>query len=143
MRLTAAGAHIVLDPAVQGKHLKRWTLHQMIRTDFFKRGIPWVELLLESRNGSAALNLGWRHRLSTLAVLAGFGGIVARRPRVAAASLGALLILNHSFYSLLAKRRGAREAAAGVGLHSLHHLTAAASVPAALVRHALRRAGTR
>ena len=38
----------------------------MIHTDFVRRGIPWVELLLESRNGSATLNLGWRHRLSTL-----------------------------------------------------------------------------
>ena len=28
MRLTAAGAHILLDPDVQGKHLKRWTLRR-------------------------------------------------------------------------------------------------------------------
>ena len=141
MRLTAAGAHILLDPDVQGKHLKRWTLPQMIHTDFVRRGIPWVELLLESRSGSAALNLGWRHRLSTAAVLMSVAAVAARRPRLAAASLGALVVLNHSFYSFLARRRGGREAVAGVGLHSLHHLTAAASVPAAVVRHARRRAG--
>lgn len=143
MRLTAAGAHILLDPAVQGKHLKRWTLSQMIYTDFFRRGIPWVELMLESRNGSAALNLGWRHRLSTLAVLAGFVGIATRRPLLAATSVGALVVLNHSFYSFLARRRGGREAVAGIGLHSLHHLTAAASVPAAVARHATRRSRPR
>ena len=32
MRLTAAGARIILDPAIQGTHLKRWTLAQMMRT---------------------------------------------------------------------------------------------------------------
>lgn len=143
MRLTAAGARIVLDPAIQGTHLKRWTLGQMIRTDLLRRGVPWVELLLESRQGSSALNLGWRHRMSTLAVLVGFGGLAARRPGVAAASVGALVILNHSFYALLARRRGGREAVAGIGLHSLHHLSAAASVPIALARHAARRVTTR
>lgn len=141
MRLTTAGASILLDPAVQGKHLKRWTLTQMVRTDFLRRGVPWVELLLESRDGSSALNLGWRHRLSTLAVLAGIGGLATRRGRVAAGSVGALVVLNHSFYTLIARRRGGREAVAGVGLHSLHHLTAAASVPVALLRHGTRRIG--
>jgi hypothetical protein len=112
-----------------------------VRTDLFQRGIPWVELLVESRGGSSVLNLGWRHRLSTLAVLIGVGGLVARRPRVAGVSLGALVILNHSFYALLARQRGGPEAVAGVGLHSLHHLTGAVSVPAALLRRGHRRLG--
>ena len=72
MRLAAVGTQIVLDPTIQGTHLKHWTLAQMVRTDLFERGIPGVELLVESRNGSSALNLVWRHRLSTLAVLVGF-----------------------------------------------------------------------
>ncbi len=139
MRLTAAGARIVLDPAIQGKHLKRWTLAQMVGTDLRRRGIPWVELLLESRSGASALNLGWRHRLSTLAVLLGFGALVRRRPRTVAASVGMLVVLNHSFYVLLARQRGGLEAVAGIGLHALHHLTAAASVPAGVLRHGLRR----
>ena len=143
MRLTATGALIVLDPSVQGKHLKRWTLRQMIGTDLFRRGIPWAELLLESRSGSSALNLGWRHRLSTLAVLACLTGVATRRPHVVIGSVGALVVLNHSFYSLLAQRRGGAEAAAGIVLHSLHHLTAAASVPVAVARHAARRAAAR
>jgi glycosyltransferase involved in cell wall biosynthesis len=142
MRLTAVGTQIVLDPTIQGTHLKRWTLAQMVRTDLFQRGIPWVELLVESRNGSSALNLGWRHRLSTLAVLVGFAGLAARRPFVATGSLGTLVLLNRSFYALLARQRGRREAVVGVGLHSLHHLIAAVSVPAGLLRHGLRRLGT-
>lgn len=141
MRLTAEGARIVLDPAVQGTHLKCWTLRQMVETDLFRRGIPWVELLLESRTAPSSLNLGWRHRLSTLAVLLGCTGLVARRPRIAAGSFAALVLLNYSFYAFIARRRGGQEALAGVGLHSLHHLTAAASVPAALIKRRLRGAG--
>ena len=53
---------------------------------------------------------------------------------MAVASLGSLVILNYSFYALLARRRGGREAMAGIGLHSLHHLTAAVSVPVAVLR---------
>ena len=45
-RLTANGGRIVLDPLLQGTHLKRWTLADMVRTDFWQRGVPWVELVL-------------------------------------------------------------------------------------------------
>ena len=138
MRLTAAGARIVLDPGIQGTHLKRWTLGQMLRTDLRDRGIPWVQLLLESRGGSSALNLSWRHRLSTASVVLGAGALLLGRLRTALAATGALLVLNRSFYTLLARRRGGFEAMAGVGLHALHHLTAAAAVPLGVLRHARR-----
>ena len=132
LRLTAAGARIVLDPLLQGRHLKAWTLATMIHTDFARRGLPWAELLLEDGRGSAALNLGPRHRLSALAAL----GLLVRRPRVAAASVGALLVLNHRFYALLLRREGPVRAAAGVGLHAVHHLTGVAAAATALGRSA-------
>ena len=135
MRLTAEGSLIVLDPRIQGTHLKHWSLVQMVRTDLQNRGIPWAELLLESRSRSSALNLSWRHRLSTASVVVGAGALILRRPRAALAATGALIALNRSFYSLLARRRGNLEAVAGVGLHAVHHLTAAAAVPAAVFRH--------
>jgi hypothetical protein len=136
-RLASAGASIVLDPAVQGQHLKRWTLAEMVRTDLFRRGIPWVELLLEG-GGSTVLNLGWRHRLSALAALTVAGGVVTRRPLVAGAGLAALVGLNAELYTLLARKRGPGQAAVGVGLHVVHHLTAIAAVPAGLAAHLLR-----
>jgi glycosyltransferase involved in cell wall biosynthesis len=132
LRLTASGARIVLDPLVQGRHLKGWTLATMIHTDFARRGFPWAELLLERRHGSAALNLGARHRLSALAAL----GLVTRRPRLAVASTAALLVLNRRFYALLLRREGPVRAAAGVGLHAVHHLTGVAAAATALGRSA-------
>jgi hypothetical protein len=133
LRLAASGAAIELDPELQGTHLKAWTLRTMVETDFSSRGVPWVELLLERRQGTRVLNLGARHRASAIASLALAAGLVARRPLLAGAGLGTLLALNRSFYRLLLERAGLRTAVAGVGLHVLHHLTAVAAVPAGLV----------
>jgi GT2 family glycosyltransferase len=130
MRLAAGGARIRLDPALQGKHLKGWTLGTMVATDLVDRGAPWVAALLREGRRSSALNLGWRHRLSAAASAGAAAGALARRPRLAGAALVALLALNAPFYALLWRRRGPRAAVAGVGLHALHHLTSVAAVPA-------------
>jgi GT2 family glycosyltransferase len=135
MRLVAQGRRIRLDPSIQGTHLKAWTLQDMLRTDFGRRGVPWVQLLLERRGERTALNLGWRHRLSAAAVVAGAVAVAARRPAVATAAAASLVALNTSFYTLLVRRRGPAEAVAGVGLHALHHLAGAAAVPAGALRY--------
>jgi hypothetical protein len=139
-RLSARGARIVLEPALQGTHLKAWTLAEMVRTDFAARGVPWIDLLLTGGVSTTMLNLGWRHRLSALACVAGATALALRRPGAAATALGALVALNAPFYALLARRRGPLEATLGVGLHAVHHLTAVASVPAGVLAFALRRA---
>ena len=120
---------IVLDPELQGTHLKRWTLASMVRTDFSRRGVPWVALLVEQRGIPATLNLGARERGSAVAAVAVAYGLVRRRPVVAAAGLLAGAVLNGDLVSLLYKRLGVRGAIAGVGLHILHQLTAVAAVP--------------
>lgn len=132
MRLRRRGARIVVDPAIRGRHLKRWTALSMVRTDFARRGVPWTCLLLSEGSGSTALNLGWRNRLSAAASVALFGALLARRPRVAMTALLANLVLDRPLYALLARRGGPRLLLSGVGLHQLHQLTAAAAVPAAL-----------
>ena len=142
-RLVAAGARIRLDPAIQGTHLKAWTLGSMVHTDFARRGVPWVALLLRGGHRSTALNLGWRHRLSAAACSLGAVTLLARRPLPTAAALLALLALNHDFYRLLARRRGPGEALLGVGLHAIHHLTAVAAVPAGVISHLRERRGPR
>jgi len=135
MRLSASGRQLRLDPRIQGTHLKQWSLARMIRTDFHARGVPWVALL--ARNGATptGLNLGWRHRLSAAASLVLVASVVARRPREAAAAVGALVVLNAPFYALLLRRRGPAQAVAGIGLHVLHHLTGVCAVPAGILAH--------
>lgn len=139
MRLAATGASIVLDPRVQGKHLKGWTVLSMVRTDLLMRGAPWVALALRNRSSAAVLNLGWRHRMSAAASVWTLTAIVRRRPRSALGALGVFVGLNRSFYRLLLRRRGPGTAAIGVTLHLLHHLTGVAAVPAGVALYAAER----
>ena len=136
MRLRRDGARIALDPQVRGRHLKGWTPLSMLRTDFARRGVPWARLLMQQGDGSTALNLGWRRRASAATSVALVASLLARRPRLATAALAANLVLDRDLYALLACRGGARLLLAGIGLHQLHQLAAAASVPAAIALEA-------
>ena len=93
----------------------------MVRTDFARRGVPWVALLLRSGHlrstAATTLNLGWRHRASAAACATGVAGLAGRRPPPCLAALLVLLAANREFYGLLARRRGLGEAVVGVGLH--------------------------
>jgi len=134
MRLHAAGHRIVLDPAVRGTHLKRWTLASMLRTDLTARGAPWVALRLERGGaGGGALNLSWRQRLAAGAAVVAFAAGLSGHGRVAVAALAAMVAPNARFYARLLALGGPRLALSGVPLHLLHHLTAAAAVPAGIV----------
>jgi GT2 family glycosyltransferase len=133
MRLVADGGRIRLEPTIQGTHLKGWTLREMLRTDFARRGIPWVALLVRSRSLPKHLNLGWRHRLSAAVSVLGILAIVRRRAAAPAACGLLLIALNRSLYLLIFRRRGPAEALAGVGIHALHHLAAVTSTIAGLL----------
>lgn len=141
MRLSRSGARILLDPKVQGKHLKDWSLWGMLRTDLLVRGIPWVGLLLEYRGSAStsALNLGWRHRLSALACLALVGAAALRNIWLGVAALTLLVALNFSFYGLLVRREGLPRAIGGVALHFLHQLVSVAAVPLGILTYHSRR----
>jgi hypothetical protein len=134
MRLAASGARIVLDPAIQGTHLKSWSLGAMLRTDLLDRAAPWVALLLRQGSVPSTLNLGWRHRLSSAALLVGIGGLATRRIPVAVGGAVAFVALNASFYKLVAHKRGPRQAVVGVALHAAHHLAGMAAVPLGVIR---------
>lgn len=136
LRLARSGAAIELDPRIQGKHLKAWTVRQMVHTDFARRALPWMALLLTSRACTSELNMGWRHRLSALACAVTAGAAVVRRPVPLLTSALALVMLNRPFYAVLLDRRGPAEATAGVALHALHHLTWMAALPVAVAVHA-------
>jgi GT2 family glycosyltransferase len=135
MRLRASGARIRLDPRLRGTHLKRWGLTEMVRTDFARRGVPWARLQLEAGAAASELNLGWRHRLGALASVAAAAALFARRPAAAGLAVAALLAIHLPFFRLLARRGGPLLAAAGVPLHTIHHLAAVAAVPVAGVAH--------
>jgi hypothetical protein len=139
MRLARRGDSIVLDPSIQGKHLKAWTLGTMVHTDLLDRGVPWLRLILESRSSTKVLNLGRRHRVAALAAVALVAAVALRRTKLAGALLVLVVALDASFYGLLYRRRGLRLAVAGVPLNVIHRLTSVAAVPLALAEYVLAR----
>ena len=129
----------MLDPAIQGTHLKNWTFRQMVVTDFRDRGVPWVHLLLEHRDLPASLNLGWRERASAVTSCVAVLAVLRGRLRAALAACLLLIALNRPFYGVLRRSLGVVDAARSVPLHVAHHVAGVLAVPAGLVTYARRR----
>jgi GT2 family glycosyltransferase len=72
-RLRKAGHRVILVKEIQVKHMKRWTLRSIIKTDVLQRGIPWTLLLLREGQMPNDLNLKHSQRLSGLLA----GGLLA------------------------------------------------------------------
>lgn len=73
-RLGDAGYHIELRPELEGTHLKRWTLLDMVRTDLCSRAIPWMRLILHRRSrGSDEGTLNLRRGEKLKAAFVGLG----------------------------------------------------------------------
>jgi cellulose synthase/poly-beta-1,6-N-acetylglucosamine synthase-like glycosyltransferase len=109
--LTAAGYKIVLNKNIKAKHLKRWTLWNLLKTDVFDRGVPWTRLMLRAGALANTLNVTSAQRLSVgLAYLAPLVMLAALwwRP-LWWGSLVAVLtlsLLNLDFYRFFVKRTG-------------------------------------
>ena len=64
-RLRRSGHKIRLEKTMLCKHMKQWKLWNMISTDVFHRGVPWMLLLLQSHKAPNDLNLSHSSRLAT------------------------------------------------------------------------------
>jgi len=128
-RLRNLGRRILLMPQVQGTHLKRWTLRNMITTDFQHRGVPWMWLLLKEGPQSAhPLNIRLIERLCTMAAgaagLATLLAIALREPGllwIAALGIAAILVSNLGFYRFLDRHRGTGFTLGVIPLHVMYY----------------------
>jgi len=128
-RLRMRGYPITLDKAIQGKHLKHWTLLSMIRTDLLVRAIPWTHLLFQYRNIPDDFSLGrsqrisvalaWTSALATLAIFIRPGSAL-----VALLALFGFVVVNLDFFAFMAKKQGVLFSIACVPLHLLFHFNA-------------------
>jgi GT2 family glycosyltransferase len=126
-RILSAGHRILLDKALQGTHLKRWTLRSMILTDITHRAIPWSRLIIASHNAPKDLNLKIGQRISALLVLLGCTLLLfsAFRLELLALAIGAFLgagILNRDLYTFFYRQHGLWFASACIPLHFLYYL---------------------
>lgn len=131
VRLRERGGRIVVDPALQGTHLKVWRFAGLVRTDVLMRAVPWTRLIRE-RPASAALNAAWPERLRAALAWVLAASIVAALLRavpgwaplaVYAGAVGANAPLARMFLHL----RGAAFALAAMAFHQLHYLYASAT----------------
>jgi GT2 family glycosyltransferase len=126
-RLRRAGHRILLDKALQGAHLKRWTLRSVIRTDIRYRAVPWARLMLESKHAPDDLNLQGTQRLSVaMTVLAcaclALASVWAALLAVAAVLLLGVIVLNRALFVFFVRQRGLRFAAACIPLQLLYYI---------------------
>lgn len=68
VRLRVAGHRILLDRNIQAKHLKKWEIVSLIKTDIFCRAVPWSRLILTSQGMINDMNLKTADRLSSVFV---------------------------------------------------------------------------
>jgi hypothetical protein len=138
-RLREQGGRIVLDPTIQGAHLKRWTLRSVVRTDLFDRGIPWMRLLIRrgrtSPGPGGTLNVRPLEKVKTGLLGLGLATLAAAallRSVVGALAGGALIAtvvaLNAPLYAWFAGRRGWPFALGVIPLSLLYHLLNGVSV---------------
>ena len=124
MRIRANGGRILLDPLLQCKHHKNWSLRSMVVTDIGSRAAPWTRLIAKSGRLPVELNIDWKNRISGLlavaAVIAAVAAVVVPAAWLLAAACAAGVVsLNLDFYLLCLRQRGPAFAALSAALHFL------------------------
>ncbi len=136
-RLTRSGCRIVLARDVQASHMKRWTLRNIVKTDIFQRGVPWMLLMKRSKIQESDLNVQPGQKLCvaasgvlTLSLPAApfFPWLLAMVPL----ALSAIVALNSDFYRFLVRKRGWTFALGVVPLHYIYYCCCGLSVVIAL-----------
>ena len=110
-RLKKAGYRIRLLKKLQVKHLKRWRIMGLLKSDFLDRALPWTELILRDRSFISDLNLQFSSRLSVIVTYAFLvtlvGGLWWSGFFVIAGFLAILLlVMNSSLYRFFSRKRG-------------------------------------
>lgn len=139
-RLSRAGGRIRLDPAIQVKHLKAWSLAGLLKSDILDRGIPWTRLILRDRLFRADLNLQTHNRISVAAVWGLLAAMIAAffQPWVGAVALALaaiLLWLNLALYRFFYRKRGLLFTLRAIPMHWLYYFYNAIAFGSGLALH--------
>jgi GT2 family glycosyltransferase len=126
-RLRSQGFTIVLDRELQVKHLKRWTLLSLIRTDIFRRALPWSQLIAKEGSLVDDLNLRVADRISAMLSALALALLVlsyfyAPLLTGAVAALISVFLLNLPLQRFFRERRGVWFSACSFALLVLYYL---------------------
>lgn len=142
-RLYLSGFRCELRSEIQVKHLKAWTLAELIKTDVFRRAVPWTVLMLRAGISQADLNFSRLQRVSSLLLLAilavlPFGGIDKLDLLVVLMLATLFVALNRAYYVFLARHGGIRFLFRAIPLHLLYCVYSAAGFGAGIVIYGMR-----
>ena len=137
-RLRGRGHRILLEPTLQVKHLKQWTLASMAWTDLRYRALKWSRLILTQGALPDDLNVRTGQRVSVILSML----VAAMLPLVLldcrwlaaiAAAAASIVAVNRDFYSLLLRRGGVLFALLSIPLHIVYFVCAGLGFAFALV----------
>lgn len=146
-RMRDRGYRIVLDPRIQGTHLKQWTFGGMVNANFHHRGLPYGQLLLERGQllNTRGLSVGSVDKASTVivgmtAMTVATGAVFGdtRWLLAAVAGFAAFVFANRRLLGWFAEKRGVWFAARAAAMHLVYHATNVGAIAYSVVRHALR-----
>ena len=127
-RLKEAGYTLSLTHTLQVKHMKKWRVHSVVKTDVVQRAIPWTTLLFQQRDRMKNdLNLRVSHRISAVCLLSLFASSAIALwywPGLMMAGLCAsvLLWLNRELYQFFLEKRGLTFTLKAIPVHWLYYL---------------------
>ncbi len=139
-RIGDAGGQIILEPRLQGKHLKEWRFRNLLHTEIFRRALPWSRLMLERKNITDDLNVGKGERVRAAFAVATTASIVAWALGwlggwVPGILIMAVVALNASFLAFFARTRGVIFAVRAFLFHQIYYTYSSASFGAAMAEH--------
>ena len=110
-RLHREGHQILLDRSIQAKHLKKWDISSHLKTEIFRRALPWSQLIIENNGLINDMNLKTADRTSALLVALSLivAPLVPWFPAlllIPIACLVAIAFLNRQILSFFARKRG-------------------------------------
>ena len=142
-RLVAHGVQIVLRPAIQGTHLKAWTIGTGLVTDFRDRAVPWMRLLLKRGPFGEARELNVQPREKVLTAFAGLSALAllvspftGRAFAIISAGCCAIVVAgNAPLLRWFARERGTGFAVMIIPLRMAYYLSNAMAVATAVALH--------
>lgn len=139
-RLKQAGHRIRLCKALQVKHLKRWGILSLVKSDFFHRALPWTELILRYRRFTNDLNLRLSNRVSvvlTYGLLGTLAGAAWWPGSLALAGVLTLMLvaLNAPLYRFFRRKRGLRFAVQTILWHWFYYFYSGLAFAIGVVRY--------
>jgi len=125
-RLTSAGFRIEFRKDLEVTHLKKWTFLSLLKSDIFRRAIPWTWLMMRESHVRRDLNLRYRHRVAGVMACALFAALpVAAVSDIAwpVAGISVLVLVNidHALWRFFRAHGGFRFATAGLLWHWVYY----------------------